>query len=147
VPASLGPHEFNHDETAQLVQGEQADASTRVLPIPVLVSDHQQVIAEHLDVIAEDMLQARAFLNFQVGEGDRLALHQGLACHLEQRHHYPRSARRRASLPRARQRGPARRIADAQRKVGAAGIIGRVAMIAPSTASPRSPSLLDHRHA
>jgi len=41
-------------------------------------------VTNHFDVIAQDMPQARPFLDLQMGEGDRLALHQVLACHLEQ---------------------------------------------------------------
>jgi hypothetical protein len=45
-------------------------------------------VTNHFDVIAQDMPQARPFLDLQMGECDRLALHQVLACHLEQWHRY-----------------------------------------------------------
>src|SRR6185369_17481227 len=45
-------------------------------------------VTNHFDVIAQDMPQARPFLDLQMREGDRLALHQVLACHLEQWHRY-----------------------------------------------------------
>jgi len=44
---------------------------------------------KNLDVVAQDMLQVRAFPDLQVGEGNRLALCQILACHLEQWHLAP----------------------------------------------------------
>ena len=61
----------------------------RALSSSLILSDHPQVAVEYFDVISQDMLQVRALLDLQVSEGNRLALCQVLACHLEQRHLTP----------------------------------------------------------
>ncbi len=77
---------------------EQIDATPRVFPVSELLGDDQQVISQHLDVIAQDALQALAFPDGQVSERLWLVLDKLLARHLEQGHGYLSGRRGRSGL-------------------------------------------------
>ncbi|HUN78341.1 MAG TPA: hypothetical protein VMU32_05435 [Solirubrobacteraceae bacterium] len=66
--------------------GQEVDAAPGVFPIAELLTDHQQVIAEHADVIAEKPLQVRALAESEIGERHRLVRRQTRVGNLVQRH-------------------------------------------------------------
>lgn len=86
MAAVLGPLEFDDHELPCLVDGEQVDPAARVLPLAELLRDDQQVVAEHVDVIANETLHVGPFVQAKVSERRRSMAHQARLVDLVERH-------------------------------------------------------------
>ena len=63
MPAVIGAFEFDHDQSAGMIQRQQVYPAPGILEEAILFSDHEQVVTEHLDRLTEHALQVLSLAN------------------------------------------------------------------------------------
>jgi len=102
--------QLDHHEVALAVEREQVDPAARVLPLPVLLSDDQEFLAERARLLADQPLQVGALVELQLVERGGLAPLQAVSTDFVESHQRassgldslfsvaPRSSRHRSAL-------------------------------------------------
>lgn len=86
MPAVVGPLQLDDNEVCLRIDGEQIDSAAAVVPIAELLGEHVEVVAQHVDLRAQQSLEVIALAHLEIGERSSAERTEGVGRHFKKRH-------------------------------------------------------------